>query len=323
MSASLVTDSKPMIYSLRDILQIKNEGFNYEIPPDTLKMINTLADKVGAPTYIRTPQFNKAKPNFNKRRRKQRAVEINDEDWETIRNFQATERVEKEGIEKQISLIRSALNKITDKNYEGQKSIIMQTLSEISKNEAFTEEENLNVSKSVFEIASSNKFYSKVYATLFKDIISEFDVMNSIFRSKFDTFLTLFQEIEACDPNEDYNKFCKINKDNENRRALSMFFVNLMKEQIVLPEAIINIIVNLQNKLKIMISEEGFKSEVDEITENLFIFITNTYDELDSSDQWDSISEYVEEVSNMNVKQMPSLTNKSVFKHLDILDEIN
>ena len=32
---------------------------------------------------------------------------------------------------------------------------------------------------------------------------------------------------------EDYNKFCIINKNNANRRALSMFFVNLMKHGIV------------------------------------------------------------------------------------------
>ena len=321
MSAMSAVSLKPRSYNLSEILKIKEEGFNLNIPQNILDIINGIANQVGAPTYIRTPQFHK-KPGFQKKRRR-KPQEINDEDWEAVRNFQATERVEKEGLEKLLSTLRGALNKITDKNYEGQKDVVMETLDEINKNEAFTDEENLNVSKAIFEIASTNKFYSGVYAQLFKDITGRFETMNSVFRNKFDSFLTLFEEIEACDPNEDYNKFCLINKNNENRRALSMFFVNLMKQEIVSKEAVINIIQNLQKKLTSMITEEGNKSQVDEISENLFIFITNTNEELEDCDAWEEIKGHVEEVSEMSVKSQPSATNKSVFKHLDILDEIN
>ena len=43
---------------------------------------------------------------------------MTDDDWETIRTFQATELEEKEGFEKQIDQIRSHLNKLSDKNYD-------------------------------------------------------------------------------------------------------------------------------------------------------------------------------------------------------------
>lgn len=321
MSAMSAVSLKPRSYNLSEFLKIKEEGFNLNIPQNILDIINSIANQVGAPTYNRTPQFHK-KPGFQKKRRR-KPQEINDDDWEAVRNFQATERVEKEGLDKLLSTLRGALNKITDKNYDGQKDVVMETLDEINKNEAFTEEENLNVSKAIFEIASTNKFYSAVYAQLFKDITCRFETMNGVFRNKFNSFLKLFEEIEACDPNEDYNKFCLINKNNENRRALSMFFVNLMKQEIVSKEAIVNIIQNLQSKLSTMIIEEDNKSQVNEISENLFIFITNTNEYLEELDVWQEIKSSVEEVSNMGVKSHPSITNKSIFKHLDILDEIN
>ena len=321
MSAIPAISLKPRPYNLSEVIRIKDEGFNLNIPQNILEMINLIANQVGAPTYIRTPQFHK-KPGFQKKRRR-KGPEIDDEDWEAMRNFQATERIEKEGLEKLLSTLRGALNKITDKNYDGQKDIVMDTLDEINKNEAFTDEENLNVSKTIFEIASTNKFYSSVYAQLFKDITARFETLNSVFRSKFESFLTLFEEIEASDPNEDYNKFCIINKNNANRRAVSMFFVNLMKHEIVSKEAIINIIQNLQKKMMSMITEEDNKSQVDEISETLFIFITNAYEELEDCDDWKEIKGSVRVVSEMGVKSQPSITNKSVFKHLDILDEIN
>ena len=321
MSSSSVVNLKSKPYNLLDFLKIKEDGFNLNIPPNILDIINGIANKVGAPTYIRTPQFSKKSGYQNKRHRKPQ--EIDAEDWEAMRNFQATERIEKEGLDKLLSTLRNSLNKISDKNYDSQSGIVMDTLDEISKNEAFTEEENLKVSKTIFEIASTNKFYSSIYAELFKDILARFKSMNDVFLNKFDSFLTLFEEIEASDPNKDYNNFCVINKNNENRRALSMFFVNLMKQKIVDKNAIVNIIQNLQKKLTTMLEQEDSKSQVDEISETLFIFITNAYKELYECEEWSMISSCVENISKLKLKSCPSVTNKCIFKHLDILDEIN
>ena len=72
-----------------------------------------------------------------------------------------------------------------------------------------------------------------------------------------------------------------------------------------------------------MITEEDNKSQVDEISETLFIFITSAKEDLEDCDVWKEIKGSVRVVSEMGVKSRPSITNKSVFKHLDILDEIN
>jgi hypothetical protein len=50
-----------------------------------------------------------------------------EEDWESIRNFQTTKIEQKIGIDVQIDLIRSFLNKLTDRNYVDIKNKIIES----------------------------------------------------------------------------------------------------------------------------------------------------------------------------------------------------
>ena len=47
---------KPQVYTLQDFVRI-SENIQYDIHDDVISMINMLADKVGAPSYQRTPNF--------------------------------------------------------------------------------------------------------------------------------------------------------------------------------------------------------------------------------------------------------------------------
>ena len=117
---------KGNLYTLEQVISIKNDGFKYNIPENILSTINNISKQVGAPTYNKTPTFTKTKKktsHHNNRR------EITPEDWGIIRNFKATEKNEKVGIEKIIDDIKGEINKIADKNYTLQKNIIMEKLS--------------------------------------------------------------------------------------------------------------------------------------------------------------------------------------------------
>jgi hypothetical protein len=69
--------------------------------------------------------------------------------------------------------------------------------------------------------------------------------------------------------------------------------------------------------------QEGNKDIVDELSENIYILIINTHNDLGDESDWDSIVSSVETVSKYKVKDLPSITTKSIFKHMDILDELN
>ena len=44
-------------YTLDDFHNIMDDGLNVTLDPDTINIIQQLADQVGAPEYVRTPQF--------------------------------------------------------------------------------------------------------------------------------------------------------------------------------------------------------------------------------------------------------------------------
>jgi len=112
-----------MKYTLDDFNRIMFGGIQQELPKETIDLITTIANQVGATDYIRTPQFPKrahqpgagiGETTVNRRR--QKTQEINDNDWDVIRNFQTTELKKNEGVQASIDEIRKHLNKITKKH---------------------------------------------------------------------------------------------------------------------------------------------------------------------------------------------------------------
>ena len=293
------------------------------IGSDIVDIINTLASHVGAPEYQRTPIFKKRdnhRDRRDNRRRPQRAV-ITNADWQEMRNFKTTTLQKNEqGIEKEIDSLRMLLNKITSSNYTDLRDQIITLLKHIldSKPE---EGDLLKVGGSIFEIGCLNKFWSKLYAQLYKDLIGIFPVMNSIYKKNFESFLSLFDIIRFISAEEDYDKFCEINKENQKRRAISSFFVHLMTNEVLLPEKVINLINILIGKFKAAIDTDNMRSEVDEIGENLCILIGESKAFLEKDVCWSDIMVFVETVADMNHREHASLTSKVVFKFMDLSED--
>jgi len=314
-----------MKYTLQDFSNIVFNGFDFTLPDETLNIISEIAQHVGSPSYIKTPIFNKKenKTNMNadvykKRKRYKNNDGVNDEDWDNIRNFQATKIEQKVGIDSKIVIIRSLINKITDKTYDELLSKIMEVLDELIKEET-SEEEMMKVGNSIFDIASNNRFYSKIYADLYSKLINNYDIIKIIFEKSFNTFLELFTNIEHVNPEEDYNKFIKINEDNEKRKSLSTFFVNLMLNGIISKEKIIELTCNLMSNVLILIHEQNKKNEVDEITENILIlYDKNIFDNISVGNEL--FYDIIERLSLCKVKTFPSLSNKSIFKYMDMIE---
>lgn len=313
-------------YEITQIENIINGGIQFELPKNVLDIITNIANQVGAADYIRTPQFNKKNPvvnnvSYNKTNNKKRNknIEVQDEDWDTIRQFQTTEIKKKDGIDANIDNIRKHLNKITEKNYEKMYEQICEEISLITDS---TKDELNKIGEAIFTIASGNAFYSKTYAKIYNDLMNKYNFMNDIFNDNLNKFSELFTTIEYCNPNTDYDKFCENNKTNDKRRALCTFYVNLMKENAISKTTMIEIINNIQKYMMEKISQEGNKEIVDELSENLFILITNSSEELDDEDDWDEIITNVSNYSKCKIKDYPSATTKSIFKHMDIIDEL-
>jgi hypothetical protein len=323
--------AKILRYNLEDFNNITFDGFQIILPDDTLQKISEIALQVGSPTYIRTPVFNKKErvdTNITgggggggavpiKKRRNRNMESSNNEDWDTIRTFQSTKIEQKEGIDAIINNVRLNLNKLTDKNYSEFKIKIIEL---IPKNNL---EETKQIGNIIFEIASTNRFYSKMYAELYSELSEKFEEMKVTFMECFGSFIDLFNNIEYVDASVDYDKFCKINKDNEKRKALSTFFINLMRNNMLTKSQIINILVILLNQINTYISQDNKKNEVDEITENVAILYTNEImDELKELNDYTvknvAVSDFIELIANSKAKSYKSLTSKTIFKFMDM-----
>jgi len=333
--APLALVPAPLVrFTLDDFERIKNNGFSYTLTPQTMAIIQALADQVGAPEYIKTPQFNKVDikdttQHNRKRRGGQKNFEINDEGWESVRNFKTTLIVKKEGIAAVIDQIRKHLNKMTEKTYcnlrdniikeiEGLTDGILDSIDTL-EDEEFTREIN-KIGEALFTIASGNSFYSTMYAKLYKELMEKFAFMKAIFEVNFRKFNTLFNDFSYCDPNKDYDQFCHINKVNEKRRALSLFYVNLMKENLIDTSEIIKIVELLQTNMSAAILETDKKNIVDEMTEIFYIIVVNGIEKINDVEEWSSIEDFINTFSAFKPNSYPSITNKSIFKFMDILD---
>ena len=334
-------------YYINDFEDITNSGFISNLSQETINLISSLAEQVGAPSYIKTPVFPKKEhhrglglgihndsgnnhsyhSSHGGKKNKNKSMEISNEEWESIRSFQETQKHISEGININIDNIRGYLNRITESTIDDMKRCIINEIHLLI--EANTSEEDmLKIGHSIFNIASSNSFYSTLYASLFKDLMKEFTIFRQIFDHNFIEFMNLFKSIDYVDPKKDYDKFCEYTKANDRRRAMSKFIVNLMMNEVINKEDIINIIDQLQSSIKLYIKANDKTNEVEELTENLYIIITETYNELskeETVDDWNNIVNSIEVISCMKpkAKGFPSISNKTIFKHLDMIEEIN
>jgi hypothetical protein len=308
-------------YTLDDFIHIAGIS-TYELDQNSINMVNKLATLVGAPSYQRTPIF-KNKGNHNKHDGRRRQVErkVTTADWEEMRNFKTTNlKNNKEGIDKEIDDLRMLLNKITSSNYKDMHAKIIILLTKIIEDDP-EEAELVKVGESIFNIGSSNKFWSKLYAQLYKDLLTSFPVMKPICNKNFVSFIGLFENIRYVSAEEDYDEFCAVNKENSKRRAISSFFVQLMTNDVIAPDKILNVIDVLKLKFMEYIAIDGKKNEVDEIGENLVIMIREGGESLSNDESYEEIKEFVSNVASMKSKNYKSLTSKTVFKFMDLDDE--
>jgi hypothetical protein len=348
-------------YTIEDFQKFIDGGFGHNKLDDAvMKIIQSISSSVGSPEYIKTPQFNNTKVDAA-HKRPNKHQEVSNIEWERLRRFKATVFEKKQGIESSIDQIRKSLNKMTDKTYD---TLIIQIMAEIDKiitlsSKHIEEGEGADgveetketketkdkkeetpeiemtdelladlkrVGNSIFDIASGNGFYSKMYANLYNDLMRKYDFMRVIFDKNVDEMNEIFKNIEYCDPSVDYDKFCDNNKKNEKRRSMSLFYVHLMNLGIITTHKILGIIRELQDTIISLLDEQGKQSIVEELSEIVFIMVKNSINNKKVSvyestpTLWNPIIDNIRLLATMKAKSKPSISSKTIFKHLDILD---
>ena len=307
-----ILDNK-FVYNLTDFKHIENNNNILEFNDNIINIINDLASKVGAPNYSKTPIFKKKRKN-------------NYSNWETLRNFKKTELNTNNTCEydKQINDYRMKFNKLTETNYNELSKQIITSINDYYKKVGNDDILLEKIAKTLFEIGCLNSFWSKLYARFFQDLIVDFPDVKNICIINFNNFLSLFENIEFIDINDNnYDLFCENNKKNEKRRAMSSFFINLTNYQILDDIYIFNLLFKLLNEIDINKNEKNMLQVNEEIIENVFIMILNGKDILKKdNDKWEKINIYINNFSKMKIIENNGISRKLSFKCLDLLEEL-
>jgi hypothetical protein len=287
-----------MIYTHIQIDEFIAQGFDYELPESVRVLLMQLAKAAGA-TGALLPQ----KQSFKR-----------DPQWTRttapLLPFHATKLVPRTA---PTDVLRVLLNKMTDATYDD----IARQITEIVADNLGTE----GLAHVVFEIASTNQFYSQLYARLCRDLVNNFgQVFAPVIASSLDAFMGVFQTVESGNPDKDYDQFCRINKDNDRRRALAEFFANLVRLGVVLVARLQTIIDALLLQLHQAKTEPGRVAVVDEIAVNLAILCTPKPNEQQTK-AWltANVVAQLHELAAIKIKEFPSVSSKTIFKFRDLV----
>jgi hypothetical protein len=332
-------------YTLNQITDLSFSGFQYQIPEDTVSMINYLCSHVGSEglssnMYCKTEESrNKSsdamasgsaglalggfKPN-SKKRKGNKAMEVSAEEWETLRTFQPTKIEQKSGIDGEIDQIRLLINKLSDKTFLDIREKIIDKINAICSDSP-TPEQQLKIATIVYEISSTNKFYSRIFADLYAELLTTYKWLRPVFDEKYANIMAQYQNIEYVDPETNYDGFCDMNKANEKRKAVTTFLVNLANNGFIKNDGVMELLAKLLTIIIEYIEKPDKKNEVDELTENVAILYNKErVDEAEEEEEYNingnSILFTVNKLAKAKAKDYPSLSNKAIFKYMDLVE---
>ena len=309
---STMTNSQTQ-FTLEDINKIKLKGFDVKLPDETISMVNKLAQLVGSPEYVRTPVFKK-RINYDSSqpRRGEKLGEhdngVTEADWEALKNYKVTETVPKDRSEAdQVKRdIITGLRKMTSSNYEDQKTLILDLLSKV---EAENYEE---VAREIFEICTSNKFYADVYVQLYKLLCEQHEIYKTLLDATANNYLELFDEIKQVDPKKDYDLFCELNKQNEQRVALSVFLMKILSQEHS-EEILVKLLASIYNEFQ----KKNNITVVEQYMENIAEMFSTCYKMYGKSLN-ENITSSISNVAMLQPRSLPSINNKIIFKFMDL-----
>jgi hypothetical protein len=333
-------------YSLETICSIMSDGFEYHLAMDAMRQINTMASQLNIvsaqirePHYVLSPTITKQERDVSqgfqsststfersKKKKSNKSYDVSNEEWGNVRSFQVTKIEPKKGLNCIIDQIRISLNKLTDKTFLDMRSNIIQIIDSLETlNAEEIEEARERISQDIFSISSRNMFYSKVFADLYAELVISYSWLKPYFDIQLIQYLSKFETLTYVDPNENYDKFCEMNKTNSDLRANSKFYLNLSQNGFIEKEVIISKICELLKMIISMYQDSTKVNIVAEITENIatlynreliLSFESNPKFQVNET----SIMNTISMLAKCKAKDYKGLSNKTIFKYMDLLE---
>ena len=175
----------------------------------------------------------------------------------------------------------------------------------------------------MYEIFISNIIFSNIYTLLIKEL-DQYLFIKQVIVNKLNNFNLYFDEEKLKDnlSNLTFDEISYNNKIFDKKKGEANLFTNLLKENLIDKDNFIQLleilmdlffeITNIPNKINL----------IDKLADILFILIKDSYHYLKKENYYVEIESNVNYISNMKNKSRPSISNKTIFKFMDLRDLI-
>lgn len=300
-------------YRIEDFSNIVYSGtlLAYKLPENVLQILKALESSI-VPTEEPKPQV-----DTNVRRKQKPSIGGGRvDDWNSVRSAQKpiAKLALKDGPDKVIKDIRIALNKFTNKNADVQTELLTQLIKQVPADDIS------KMTDMVFDIVSSNGFYSGIYVALYKHLIAEFTFFADKLPDILGKYKDSFNNIVPVDPNVDYDAYCVYTKRNDLRKSMTTFIVNLAKQSVFQTSDIIELISHLENMVLNLAIDASQSNTIEEIVDNLYIIITESKSVLKN---WSAANIFkISQLRKQDATKYAGITTRTSFKAMDIMDNI-
>jgi len=189
------------------------------------------------------------------------------------------------------------LNKMTEENKEEKMKLICSILEK-------NQEEIPTFAPLFFQSLCKQVFFSKMYASLFLSL--HWPIFQEVFQIHYKEYIDSFHTIRTCSP-DDYDEYCRLKKENDERRAFSVFMVHCVQNGSVpmtcYQEAMETLVHCIRETLML-----DKKEVMNEYVEHLYLLITTMK----------QMHPIVQEIIKMNPKNYLGLNHKMIFRCMDI-----
>ena len=293
---------------------MKNNMESCESDADINNIISKLVELLNVNIQI--------KPKTMKRDKNRNA---NDSQWLKKEPFKATVIEKSAGIEELLDNLRGVLNKLTTNNLAQHQENIVKIINEIISDdiEETDTDKYTKIMNCFFKIVINNRFYSEVYVELFIFILNNF-ILFEEYRNYFvDQYKDLMNDFTYADPNDDYNKYCEINKLNENRKAILTFIIYSIKKELYSFDIINDILDYYFDKIGSTKQQLSAVQINEEIIENVFVIYSDGKDILLNEVSRYALISKVKDLTTIKLSANKGFSNRMKFKCMDIMDLYN
>jgi hypothetical protein len=277
-------------YSIEEILDIEKSHYSYSLPPETVTLINQIRESLSA------ARKTKAQPQWEKLRQKK------------------TVPTKAERVLDPVDELRSLLNKLSDKTYFNHMDSVGRIVSSV-------EGEKLQiVAEVLFDICSTNRFYSKLYADLYSALVSENTALQTHLKHRVAIILETFRHLTFVnEDHENYDALCRRNDENDRNRSVAEFLKNLNQNGLINDSTIIQTCEDILKSVLSVINEDNYDDSIFMAVDIIAILYDKSKMSTSKLDDRTTYNDCLEKFARSKKKQYKSLSSKTIFKLMDLI----